>query len=410
MNYRFYNAKILLRNEIVDGELCVENSKISYIGQSKVSNIKFDEEIDLKGKLIMSGLINMHSHTSMSWARNLSNDTNLEDWLYNNIFPVEENMEPDDFYWTTLQGIKELVRNGITTCLDMYIDNRNTYRAFSKANYRAMLSIFPKEIDLIEQNKNDLISFCMQIHSVYNVTETDIVDAIKLARKYKLKINMHLSESLSEMGECFAKNSCTPTQYLDSFGVFDEPCICAHCVHLEDKDYEILSSKGATAVINNSANLKLGSGVAPAYTIMKRGINVCIGTDGAGSNNHIDMFKEMFLTSTLSKGIMHDPCAITNNEVLDMASKNASKALGMDKIGELKVGNFADLIVLDINEPNYQPLSKLNNGLIYCANSKDVVMTMVNGKFLYREGHYYLGEDENIITHEFNKIVNRLVK
>lgn len=412
MNYRFYNAKIYVDFKIKDGEVWVKDDKIVYVGNNKntakIDEYDFDEQFDLCGKLIMPGLINMHTHTSMSWARNISNDTSLQDWLNYSIFPYEERMTADDFYWTTLYGIKELVRGGVTTCLDMYIDNINTYRAFDKAKFRAVLSIFPKEEVLIEKNKNKLISFFMQIHSVYNVDEQEIADVVSLAKKHKIGINMHLSETLEEMGNCNLKNGCTPAEYLDSFGVFNYPCVCAHCVCLDDNDYMILSQNGASVAINNSANLKLGSGIAPAYTMQKRGINLCIGTDGAGSNNHVDMFKEMFLTATLSKGVMHDSKVLKNNEVISMATINASKALGIDGIGELKVGNYADLIVLDVNEPNYRPLQNLENGLVYCANSKDVCLTMVNGKILYNNGHYDLGEDENLITKKFDEIVKRL--
>ncbi len=412
MNYRFFNAKVMIGTKIVDGEVWVENNIISYVGKMKNSdefdNVQFDEQIDLDKKLIMPGLVDMHTHTSMSWARNVSNDSSLQEWLNDGIFPCEQKMKKDDFYWTTLYGIKELVRGGITTCLDMYINNREAYRAFDKTKFRAVLSIFPSEIDLVEQNKNDLIKFFMQIHSVYNVSEQDIEKVVMLANKYKLGINMHLSETLEEMGECNLKNGCTPTEYLDSFGVFSRPCVCAHCVHLDDNDYVILSSNNATVSINNSANLKLGSGIAPAYTLMKRGINLCIGTDGAGSNNHIDMFKEMFLTATLSKGVMHDSKVITNEEVLKMVTINASKALGIEKIGEIKEGNFADFIVLDINEPNYRPYKFLENGLVYCANSKDVFLTMINGNILYCNGDYNLGEDVKLIDEKFDEIVERI--
>lgn len=411
MNYRFFNAKIMVGVKIIDGELWVQGNKIAYIGQCNSDKIMhFDEEIDLDGKLIMPGLIDMHTHTSMSWARNLSNETCLQEWWGENIYPCEQKMNGDDFYWTTLYGIKELVRGGVTTCLDMYINNIETYKAFDKAKFRAVLSLFPSEIKLIENNKNDLIKFCMQIHSVYAVDDDEIAKVVTLANKFKIGINMHLSETLQEMGECNLKNGCTPTEYLDGFGVFDRPCICAHCVCLDDGDYSILSSNGASIVLNNSANLKLGSGIAPAYTMMKRGINVCIGTDGAGSNNHIDMFKEMFLTATLSKGLMHDSKAITNEDVIKMATINASKALNIEGIGELKEGNFADLVVLDINEPNYRPTKNLEKGLVYCANSKDVVLTMVNGNILYRDGCYYLGEDDDKINKKFDEVVERITE
>lgn len=414
MKYRFYNAKILTNGQIIEGEVQVTDNIITYVGKTITSSSKkfFDRTIDVEGNLLLPGLVNAHAHCGLAYGRGLSDDTSLEDWLYDNIFPMESKMNnEEEYYYATLHSIREFVRGGITSCADMYFYPNVMYRAYNESGFRANIAVSPKDFETLPNNAEptQTINYSVCFHSVYTTSEDDIADCIKASKKYGIPTSAHLCETLTEVGNSITKNNATPIAYLDEFGFFDTRCIAAHCVHLDDNDIEILKNKNVSVVTNPSSNLKLGSGIAPLLSLQKKGINICIGTDSSASNNHLDMFKEMFLASTLQKGILHDPKIMDNYSVLQMATVNGAKALGYDNLGEIKENYLADLILVNIKEPNYMPYNHLEKNLIYCANSKDVYLTMVNGKILYENGEYNIGVESKVITEkllEFNKKLN----
>ena len=411
MNYRFYNANIYLPNEIIKGEVWVENNIIKYVGEPKKSNITFDREIDVENNLLMPGLIDMHAHCGMTYIRGGCDDATLEDWLYDYVMPIEANMTYEDYYWSNLQTLKEFVRGGVTCCLDMYFDMKARYDSFVKSGFRYCATSGYKnfENDFSTYKQSDMFKIFIDLHSVYTTDEEEIKEVVRLSRKYNTRITVHTSETLTEVGECQTKHNMTPIAYLNDFGFFSQPTICAHCVFLDDSDIEIIKENNITVASNPASNLKLGSGIANLYNLQKQGVNITLGTDSAGSNNRLDMFNEMYLASVLQKGNLHETTALSSNSVVKMATINSAKALGYDNLGEIKEGYLADLILLNIKEPNYQPWNNLRQSLIYSVNSKDVYLTMVNGKILYENGVYYLSEDADKITENFIRCNEKLL-
>ena len=409
MKTLFTNGFVYVNDKIEKLELVVKDNVIVYIGEKYCD--KVDKTIDLNGKLIMPGFINMHAHSPMSIMRGIKDDCELETWLFDYIFKAEEKLDDEAVYYSTLLSIMEYVRGGTTCCLDMYaafLEPR--FKAFNDSGFRANLSLdscfFEKKLP-----KSELIDYNVHLHSVYTTDEKIISDAVLTAKKNNVLISVHACETLTEVGNCTAKHNMTPIEYLNEFGVLNCDVVLAHCVHLHDNDFELLCGDNITVATNPISNLKLASGIAPIYQLNKKGVNVAIGTDSSASNNVLDLAKEMTTCSLLQKGILNLPTAIDNKTAINFATKNAAKALKKEKcLGELKEGYLADLFVLDINEPNYFPQNNLSENLVYSINSKDVCLTMINGKIVYEDGKYYLAEPQEKIYEKLNEIKGRILK
>lgn len=413
MRVRFYNGLILIGHKLENKEVWVNDNLIEYVGINKKSNDFFDREIDLDGNILMPGLINMHAHSALTYGRGIKDDVELETWLTDYIFPLESRYVDKDIYWGTLHAIKDYVRGGTTCCLDMYFRPDEQYDAYVNSNFRTAVAVLPKEMknykDIINK-QSDMFKIWVHFHSVYTTDEKDIEDAMNMAKELNTGITVHISETLKEVGDSDVKFGNTPAGYLNEFGFFDYPVVAAHCVHLDKNDVEIFAKNNVTICSNPSSNLKLASGIAPLYTFQTNNINLTLGTDSSASNNGLDMFKEMNLAATLEKAVLYNPKVVASNEVIDMATINAAKALGIKNLGLIKEGYLADLICINIKEPNYYPHKNLNTNLVYCANSKDVYLTMINGKIVYENGNYYLAEDSDLISKRFEEITNRLTK
>ena len=236
-------------------------------------------------------------------------------------------------------------------------------------------------------------------HSIYTCDEAQISSLITLAKKHNLPLHTHMSETLQEVSDCTVKYDVTPTRLLEEYGFFDQKAMVAHAVHLDNEDIDILAKYDVSVVSNPASNLKLGSGIAPVYAMSKKGVNIALGTDGSSSNNALDMFREMYLVSTLQKALLRDASVINAKQTLLMATVNGAKALGLDYIGKIKKSYKADLIMINTAAPNLTPLNDASSAVVYSAGADNVILTMVNGKILYEQGKYYLGEDiEKILT------------
>ena len=419
MKYHFYNANILSNGKIIHGDVVVEDEKITYVG--KPISVVSDKEIDVKNNLLMSGFVNAHVHTPMTLLRGMADDMTLESWLYDNIFPVEQKLTPEDIYWGEMLGIAEQVKAGITTIEECYFYYDEIINAVKKSGIRCRLG-FPSTFEnksstqmkeflenLLSKLDNKLIKPVIYAHSIYTLSEDELTTLVDFSAKHKLSMSMHLAETLKEVGDCTVKNECTPPEYLEKLGFLDRPSTLYHCVHLDKDDIKILADYDANVVTCPSSNLKLGSGIAPIYSMKEHGVNICIGTDGTASNNSLDMFKEMFLVATLNKGTLYDASIISANEVLDMATKNGARALGFENCGDIVEGNLADLILINLNLPHHQPLNNIISNLVYSAKSSDVYFTMVNGKILYNDGVFNIGEDIEKIYEKCQKITKRIL-
>lgn len=431
MNTRFYNAKILTLAEnhkfaIVEGELWVKGDSICYIGDgndvSKVCEgdeiIIWDREIDAKGNLLMPGFKNAHTHTAMTFLRSYADDLPLQDWLYKQVFPKEDQLTEDDVYWLNILGIMEYLTSGITSNFDMYFFPPVNAKASADTGFRTVqtsgLNNFGGTVELMEENYHivnelsDLTSFIVGFHAEYTTSKELMEGVAKLADKLKSPVWLHNSETKLEVAECKERWGMTPTQITDSLGMYQYGGGGYHCVWVEEPDFEIFKKRGLTAVTNPASNLKLASGICPTKRFVDEGIAMAIGTDGPASNNCLDMFREMFLTSTLAKVREMDAECVSADEILYMAIAGGAHAMQLEDCDSLAVGKKADIVMIDLKQPNMQPENNIVKNLVYSGSKQNVKMTMINGKVLYEDNHFDIGFDPEEIYTKANAIIRRM--
>lgn len=429
MNYRFYNARILTMEEekgkdcdlreIFMGEVHVKDSVITYVGEEKPDNsVKFDREIDCNGNLLMPGFKNAHTHSGMTAMRTYADGLPLQAWLETKIFPMEANMTGDDVKLLTKLAIMEYCTSGITAAMDMYLTPYTIADAFTECGMRVVqvsgINKFGPSLEEFEDRflkingKNPLSTQLMGFHAEYTCDKELLEKLSELAHKYKQPMYTHNSETKSEVQGCIDRYGVTPTVFLDSLGLFDFGGGGYHCVHLTDEDIEIFKKRNMSIISNPGSNTKLASGVAPIQKFLNNGVNVALGTDGPSSNNCLDMFREMFLVTGLAKLREENASAVDGLEVLKMATKNGAKAMLLDDCDVLAKDKQADMIMIDLHQPNMQPFNDIARNLVYSGSKQNVKMTMVAGKILYEDGKYNIGVDEETIYKEANEIITKL--
>ena len=413
----FKNARILTMksSEIISGELAVKDNRIIYIGPSYNEEVA-DRVIDCEGNLLMPGLKNAHAHTAMVFARSCSDDLSLHDWLYTTIFPMEERFEDGDIYHLTKLGILEYLTSGITAAFDMYFHVPEIVKASEEMGFRSVIlaTSAQEPISLLKErylgiNKPDsLCKYFLGIHAEYTTKEERIKDVVKLAHELKAPIYLHVGETESEVAGCVERHGKTPVKYLDSLGFFDFGGGGFHCNYFTDEEVEIFKKHNCYVVTCPCSNLKLASGIAPLYRYQKAELTIAIGTDGAGSNNALDMFREMYLVSALQKVTNKDPRVMDGFEVLKMATINGAHALGLNDSDVLDVGKYADIIMIDLKNPAMQPINNIAKNIVYSGSKDCVKMTMINGKILYYNHEFFVDQDVNKIIKKANEITKRL--
>lgn len=427
MRIRIYNARILSMNnntDIFEGELWIKDDKIEYVGDSVSENeiaakgISFDRSIDAKMNLVMPGFKNAHTHTAMTAMRSYADDLPLQEWLETKIFPIEAVMTADDLYELTRLGNMEYLTSGITSCFDMYLDPYAIAKSCEDFGMRIVqvsgFNKFGPSLEEVENrflklnNKNPLSSFMLGFHAEYTCQKEDIMGISELAHKYKAPVYAHNSETKREVEECIERYNMSPTKLMDQLGIFDYGGGGYHCVYFDDDDINIFKEKNLSVVTNPGSNTKLASGVAPISKFLDAGINVAIGTDGPSSNNCLDMFREMFLVTGLSKLKEMDASAVKPSEVLKMATVNGAKAMGLNDCDCLAAGKQADLIMIDLHQPNMQPINNIVDNLVYSGSKMNVKMTVIAGKILYENGEYNIGVDPEEVYSKANTIIRRL--
>lgn len=426
---KFINARIITMDDnkemIQNGCLITDGNSISYCApQDDKGGYSTDKDcrvIDAGGDILMPGLINSHCHMAMSLFRGAAEDCNLEDWLFNKIFPMEKKLTEEDVYYGTMLTVAESVRKGTTSICDSYFFNHAAAKAAEISGINlvicgAEMDINKSKAEVIKKIESDYknlnkdnISYIPGCHSVYTCSQPLIEEIADFASSVKSKTYIHLSETLKEVGDCMAEhNNLTPPQYLHKCGYFENGGIAAHCVHADKDDLLLLKQSNVSPVHCPASNLKLGSGIAPLYSMDYLGLNVALGTDGSASNNTCDMFREMYLASLLQKGIMNKAQALPSYSVLKTATVNGANALGLNKTGKLKKGYKADIIRLSVKEPHACPNGNISqNSIIYNFNSSDVIMTMCNGKILYENGIYNIGAE---IKEIYSECESRAIK
>lgn len=426
--------KILIKNiltvqekeadfQVKETSIYIENDRIVDIGNNEY---EADVIIDGKNKLAIPGLINSHTHAYMTVFRNYADDLPFSQWLFEKILPLEDRLTGEDAYWGTMLGIMEMIRTGTTCFTDMYIFINEACRAVDDTGIRACLSRglvgsgddeggmqrineAKREIDFWKGKGNDRISFVIAPHAPYTCDDKYLLNVINFAKDYNLGINIHLSESRNEIAEIYDKYKCTPTEFLNRLGLFELNTLAAHCVYLSDNDIDILSEKKVNVITCPVSNLKLGNGIAPITKLLNRNVNVCLGTDGAASNNTLNMFKELQFVTLIHKGMEEKADVISASTGFKFATANAAKALGFDnKIGKIEVGYKADITILDIDKPQYYPRNNLLSALAYSTNGDEVNTVIVDGKILMRDNEF-LTIDEEKVKYHIRNISKRLL-
>lgn len=425
MNIRFYNARILTMVEdtpIFLGELWVQNEQITYVGKEneEAKKISWDREIDVKQNVLMPGFKDAHTHSAMTLLRSFADDLPLQDWLNEQVFPVEAKMQDEDIYTLTKLAILEYLTSGITSIFEMYLSPTAIADACRDAGMRVVqvsgINKFGPTPEVMEERflnlngKDPLTSYQLGFHAEYTCTK-ELLEAVSaMAHKYKAPVFTHLCETRLETDECIERYGMTPTAFLDSLGMFDFGGGGYHCVYLTPEDMEIFKKRNMTIVTNPASNAKLASGIAPIKNYLDAGINVAIGTDGPASNNCLDMFREMFLVAGLTKLQEMDASALDARAILKMATVGGAKAMGLTQCDVLKEGKLADLIMIDLNQPNMQPLNNIEKNIVYSGSKLNVKMTMIHGKILYEDGNFYLDEKPEDIYRKSNEIAARLLR
>ena len=431
MKIRLYNARILTMQqdeEIFHGEVWIYGERIVYVGDGtdteEVCNRNntigkiWDREIDCQGNLLMPGFKDVHTHSGMTLLRSYADDLPLHDWLNKQIFPVEAKMTGEDIRILTKLAILEYLTSGITAIGDMYLTPHTIAEACKEMGMRCVIigtlnnyvqSVKLQEECILRYREDDpLLSFIPGIHAEYTCSKELLKDMAELVHAYKTPVFTHLSETEKEVRECQERYGMTPVAFLEQMGLFDYGGAGHHCVYVTKEDMQILARKGVSAVTNPASNLKLASGVAPITELWKAGVNIAIGTDGPASNNCLDMFREMFLVTGLAKMREHDAAAVKAGEVLQMATVNGAKALQLADVDVLTEGKLADMIMIDLHQPNMQPLQNIANNVVYSGSKQNVKMTMIHGKILYENGIFSVGEEPEAIYAQVYKIQKRI--
>lgn len=403
------NNSILIKNAIildpekdinVKKDLLIKDDLIYKIDE-EIAQDNVDKIIDAKDKILLPGFVNTHTHLSMALFRGLADDLSLDEWLNDNIWPMEANLNEYYCYIGALLGAVELIKSGTTTFSDMYFYMEDVAKAVEESGIRAVLSYGmidfgdeEKRKAEIEKNMN-LFKNCHNTadgrikvffgpHSPYTASEELLKEVRKLADENNIKIHIHVSETQKEIDDVSAEKGLRPFEYLDSIGFLGPDVICAHSVWLSDEEIEIIKKHDVKISHNPCSNMKLASGIAPVKKLLDNDICVAIGTDGASSNNNLDIIEELKTASLLQKVSTLDPEALNSDEALAMGTIEGAKALGLDdEIGTIEVGKKADLILIDTNNANMIPdSSKLSSNIIYAANGFNVDTTICNGQIL----------------------------
>ncbi len=410
MKTLFANADILTEENgafttIHKGYLGIENDRIIYIGAAKPEE-KYDELRDFSGKLLIPGLINGHTHSPMTVLRGHGSDQNLQSWLFDYIFPAEDKLRSQDIRVGTDLAILEMLATGTTSFTDMYNFTADIAECVLASGIRANLGRPVQEfadgkpednfrvkesLELFKayhHSGDDRLRIDFSIHAEYTSTEALVRYYSELCAENHGLMHLHMSETRTEHEECIARHGKTPAAYFRDCGTFLSPTAAAHSVWVSEEDMDIMAQYGVTAMHNPSSNMKLGSGFAPIEKMRAKGINVTLGTDGAASNNNLNMFEELHLASIIHNGYMQDPTVMKPDYTFAMATRNGAIQQGRDDIGSLTVGKKADIVAIDLRKPHLVPNLETLATLCYSAQGSDVCMTMVNGRVLYENGEF----------------------
>lgn len=402
------------RRIIRNGSVAIEGSRIVAVGERVTE--KADIVIDARGKAVLPGLINGHTHLAMTLLRGFADDMPLDKWLSNKIWPMEKLMRPRDCYIGALLGSLEMIKSGTTCFADNYFHMDQVARAVIKAGLRGVLSYGMIDRDDEKKMREEIRigrSFVASFHgkargriltmfgphAPYTCSTDCLLKVKELARRFQVGIHIHLAESSEEVKQTTEKYGKRPVEYLNAIDFLGPEVLAAHCVWVTEREIEMIRDKGVKPVHNPTSNMKMGSGIAQVPEMLESGIPVALGTDGAASNNTLDMFKEMKLAALLAKARKLDPAVLPAMKALEMATINGATALGLQKeIGSLEVGKKADLIVVNLKKPHLSPMHDIVSHLVYSASGSDVDTVVVDGKVLMERGEVLTVDEEKVLN------------
>ncbi|BBB93069.1 MAG TPA: amidohydrolase [Methylomusa anaerophila] len=411
-------TKLLLKGGEVlcaDGQIRTVDVAIADSVVAQVGNVDStwmaEQIIDCKDKLILPGFVNTHTHAAMTLLRSYADDMKLMDWLENRIWPAEDNLTGEDVYWGTMLAIAEMIKTGTTTFADMYFFMPEVAKAVSESGIRAVLArgmvgVAPtadKSLTESEEFYNEWNNACdgritvmLGPHAPYTCPPEYLKKVISLAERLGAEIHIHLAETAGEVAECIKQYGMSPIALMKKVGLFDFGTLAAHCVHISPEDISILREKGVRVAHNPGSNMKLASGVAPVPDMLEAKICVGLGTDGAASNNNLDMLEEIRLAAMLHKVHRLDPLAVPAATAIDMATVQGIQALNLDKLGKIEVGYKADITVFDMQNPHWYPRHDRLSLLVYAAQGNDVHTVIVNGKILLNNRQLTMIDEERL--------------
>lgn len=422
MGIHIKNVLAVIDGTVKRTDIYIDGNIIAGVGEIP-EGFSADTVIDGTDRLASAGLVNTHTHTYMSLYRNYADDLSFSDWLFGNISPLEDRTTPDDAYVGATLACAEMIRTGTTTFVDMHMFKGMTCRAADECGMRAVISRGlcgegndeggQRRLDeafgeMEEYKNNSRLTFMLAPHAIYTCDTDYLKKVIALAGERKLPINIHLSETRYEVSQAMEKYGVSPVKYLDDLGMFGIKTLAAHCVHISDEDIKILADRGVSVAANPKSNMKLGNGFAPIKKLLDSGVNVCIGTDSAASNNSLNMFSDMNFTALVHKGTGEDAQAVSAVEVHRMATENGAAALGINA-GKIEKGMLADIILLDLNTPQFNPRNNLVAAMSYSATGSETDTVIIDGKIVMKDKKL-LTIDEEKLYYEANKIMERLRK
>jgi len=422
VDYIIYADYVLPMDEsltvIKDGAIAVKGTRVLKVGTSQDISRYYAPEVVINGKqkVVFPGLINTHTHAAMVYFRGIADDQPLKEWLENHIWPAENRWLSPEFISDAIElACLEMLKGGITTYNDMYFYEDAAAEATKRVGMRAALGAgildfptkFARTVDEYFENaesfirdwKGDsLITPCVAPHALYTCGPETLKRAKRVADKYDIPIHIHLSETKWEVEEIKSMYAMMPVEYLDSLGFLDEKVLAVHCVWVTDREMEVLAERKVGVSHCIESNLKLASGIAPVVEMLKAGIKVAFGTDGAASNNDLNIFSEMSTAAKLEKTLSEDPTALDAKTAFLMATRWGAEVLGLGKItGSIEEGKSADLVMADLNKPHLVPMYNIYSHIVYAMRPSDVEMVMVDGKVVVNDGELTTGDESEIL-------------
>lgn len=427
--------KILIKNIMIvtmesrekiikNGYIIIDNNNIKKVSEGQYEGpIKFEKIIDGKNHLAMPGLINSHTHAAMTLLRGYGEGLPLMRWLNEKIWPMEAKFKEEHINMGTSLAAIEMLRTGTTTFNDMYFYEDVVGEVCLEHNIRGVLGIpligdnFEKSLkEALDLNKkiilnnkgNGLIRTSIAPHSPYTLSFDALKTAGETARQADLLLHIHIAETRDEVSIINEKSGKTPCEYLEDTGILNNKVVAAHCVHLIDNDIEILKKYNTSVVYNPQSNMKLSSGTCRVIDLQNKNINIALGTDGASSNNNLNLFEEMETGAMLQKLVSNDPVAMDPFDVLSMATVKGAKALSIENLGLIKEGYLADIILINLQSPSMVPLYDPYANLVFSASGSEVDYVIVNGEVVMEKGEFTKIDEEKILF-MCNKLCAELV-